>query len=140
MAKFKFRLETLHQLRIREAVEAKLAFIQAQRARFEMEDYLVELALKRRESISGEPSQTYADRVSLQAWMDSLDLQQQHAEAALTVLLDEEEACQHIWHQCQQAADALEKLREHHKQEFDLEQSRKEQSELDEWAVLRRTA
>lgn len=140
MRKFKFRLETLQLVRIREAEEAKAAYLQAQRARFEMEDYLTELSLRRRESLTGSASSSYSERVALQNWMDALDLQQQQAETSLNILMDEEEACREIWHLSQQAADALQKLRIRHKEEFDLELARKEQSDLDEWAVMRRKA
>ncbi len=138
MAKFRFKLETLRQFRIGEAEEAKLAFSQAQRSRFEMEDFLLELALRRRESLNESSISGYQDRLALQNWMDNLDVQQQHGEAALMVLLDEEEACRQLWYERQQAADALEKLRVRHRQEFELEQSRREQAQLDEWAVMRR--
>lgn len=139
MRKFNFRLETLLQLRISEAEEAKLIYFHAQKSRYEMEDYLAELSLTRRESL-GHPAQDFSTRFALQAWMDSLDLQQQQAESALMVLLDEEEGCRQVWLDRQQAADVLAKLRERHAFDHELEMSRWEQAQLDEWAVMRRSA
>ncbi|MBL8060930.1 MAG: flagellar FliJ family protein [Chthonomonas sp.] len=140
MAKFKFRLETLRMVRAQEAEDAKVALLQAQRERIEMEGQISELTARRRESMKESKAKNFGDRVTLQHWMDALDLQQHQAEAALCILLNEEEACREIWHKRQQASDALEKLRERHKQEFDLEVIRREQADLDEWAVMRRKA
>ena len=80
------------------------------------------------------------DRLAHEAHLDRLDAEQSALEAAVSVLLGEEESARDAWIETKQNLEALEKLREKDYQEWQLVEGRREQAALDEWAVLRRSA
>ena len=137
MRKFKFRLANVLQFRRTVEEDAKNAYLEAQKRRYELEDHLKEISQVRQETLrSSAPD--LSSRLALQSWMDHLDFQQHHADVALDILRQEEESAKLIWLERRQEAEALEKLQTRQKEEYQIELTRFEQAELDEWASMRR--
>ena len=118
---------------------AKHAYLEAQQARLRGDAELSRIGEKRR-SLLSYPVLSVPDRIALEHslfFMDDIEHQQR---LALQVLLQEEGAALAAWQGKRRDAEALRKLRERAYEEWTLDQNRKEQAELDEWAVLRRSA
>jgi flagellar export protein FliJ len=139
MAKFKHRLEKLIEYRRLQEGWAKDAWMEAQAARIEGErarDQAWARYRREQRAMTGDPraqmeQALYVDRLAGEAAAE---------EAALGVVISEEEIARRAWLQARQDAEALEKLREKAREEWRREQDRREQAELDELAVLRRAA
>ena len=139
MALFKFRLEKLLEYRQLQEKWAKDAFLES-RARMLEAETEVEAVQRRQRTALETRACAFDERVSLENYVTRLEDEQRAAEAALAVMSDETEIALQEWHLARHEAEAMVKLQESDFAEWTLEQNRKEQAELDEWSVLRRSA
>ncbi len=136
---FKFRLQTVLELRQEALRAAERSYLLAKAKREDAEaDHAA--ALRLRDENRGRPVIDIAGRLATEAYIQRLDDEARALESAVAVLLDEESDAREKWIIARQEAEAIEKLREKAMAEHNLEMNRKEQAELDEWAVLRRAA
>lgn len=137
MRKFKFRLESVLSYRRKLEEEAKNVYMEARSRRLDAEKGIDEIEQLQAEKLKqGFPSLN--ERLALQVWLDSMDDQRRHLEVAIEILQQEEEAARLAWVEARRESEALEKLKTSQKAEYDLELSRWEQNQLDEWATMRR--
>ena len=139
MAKFKFRLQKLLDLRANELEKAKELYLLAKGRRLDAESTLAEIATSKTAVLRAEVK-GIEERRSLDTYVQRLIDEERATEAAISVLLDEEETLKIAWHDAKKDHDALQKLFEADEAEWKLDADRKESAELDEWAVLRRSA
>ncbi len=139
MAKFKFRLEKLLEYRRLQEKWAKEAYLEALARRVETE-HEVEQAKRHRAYVLQAKPCGLDERVSLDAYVTRLEDELRAAESALAVLANETESALQEWHRARSDSEAMEKLRQRELEFWTQEQNRREQTELDEWAVLRRAA
>lgn len=137
MANFAFRLQKVLEYRQGLEEEAKKRFLEARVARLAFEEELARKEVANAASLSHE-TPTFNARRTLAAYVDRLELERSHMQIALGVLLDEEAAALNNWQDRKRDVEALTKLRHQAHDLWRLEESRKEQAELDEWAVMRR--
>ncbi len=139
MAKFAFRLEKLLEYRRMQEGWAKDAYLAARARRIEGEQEIEELQGRRTEALQASPSTVQA-MLDLEAYLVRLDDLERDMEVALSVLKDEEETARQEWIRARTDAEALQKLRDNEFADWLREENRREQAELDEWAVTRRAA
>ena len=139
MKKFEFRLQKV--MDFREALEslAKDAYLDARAKRLEAEAMIGNIE-SRRAKLLTESVSTVDERLALEAFMLRLEDEERSQRAVISVLRDEEAHLMGEWHRAKQNYEALVKLRTKAEATHDLEASREEQNELDEWAVTRRAA
>ena len=139
MTKFDFRLEKV--LEYRKLVEqwAKDAYLDAKSNRIEAE--AVSLGLNQvRTSLLAETVMTIDDCQVLDLRLTLVEDQIYHQKLIIDVLESEEDAAKEQWIARRMETKGLEVLRGKALDEWQLEMSRKEQSDLDEWSVQRRAA
>lgn len=139
MAKFKFRLQKLLDLRIAEEDAAKQLYLLAKARRHDAESDLAELA-STKAAVLRSNAHSLEERRSLDAFVQRVIDEECATETAIGVLLDEEETLKIAWQSAKRDHDALQKLFEKDELEWKREADRKENAELDEWSVLRRKA
>jgi flagellar protein FliJ len=137
MPAFVFSLQKVLDYRRLEEEWAKEAFRLAREARAEAEEELAQLR-RRREGLVGYPAPTLAIRQDLEACHALLDRDEESAQNRLALMVNDEARSLQEWTACRVAAEALAKLRESAHDEWTREEARREQADLDEWAVLRR--
>ena len=139
MKKFKFRLQKV--LEYREAMEhwAQDVYLETRVARLESEAALADVA-SRRSIALGHPANTLDERKQLELTLQSLDDDQRAKKTVVEVLTAEEDKALNAWHEKKRELDVIVKLRDKAREEWQLEATRHEQAELDEWSVLRRGA
>ena len=139
MLKFMFRLQKV--LEYRELTEqwAKDAYLGAQRARLEGDAELASLGERRVEMLS-QPVLSLVERLALDAMLGRIDSEEEVQRSILSELLDEEARTLNDWIERKREREVLVKLKAREHEEWLLESSRKEQSALDKWAVLRRAS
>ncbi len=137
MPAFVFSLQKVLDYRRLEEGWAKDAFRAAQDARFEGEA-AVERIRDRRKACVARPDPTLAERLDLEAYHAALDREETAARERLTTLEGKEAEAREAWRDRRVSAEALAKLREAALDEWKAEEARREQADLDEWAVLRR--
>jgi flagellar FliJ protein len=139
MAKFKFRLQRLLDHRRFLEKSAKDAWLKQRAEKVQAEEELSEMRAKRNQLASQTVTQ-FSDLIQQQHALNRLESLEKSFMAAIAVLENEEEAAYRVWMNAKQDAEAIEKLREKAKEFWDKEMERREQAELDEWAVMRRAA
>lgn len=139
MAKFKFRLQRLLDHRRFLEKSAKDAWLKQRAEKVQAEEELSEMRAKRNQLASQTVTQ-FSDLIQQQHALSRLESLEKSFMAAIAVLENEEEAAYRVWMNAKQDAEAIEKLREKAKEFWDKEMERREQAELDEWAVMRRAA
>ena len=137
MPAFAFALQRVLDYRRLEEGWAKDALRLAREAREEVEAE-VEAVRRRRRLATAHAAPTVAARIDLEAYLTSLDAEEESAGNRLAILERDEDRAQGEWRACRVSAEALEKLRERALGEWRAEEARREQADLDEWAVLRR--
>ena len=137
MPAFAFSLQRVLDYRRLEEEWAQEAFRLARAARAEAEEELLHLQA-RREGLLAHDAASLAARMDLDACHAALDLDVESAQNRLAHLANDEARAAAEWRECRVAAEALAKLRESAHGEWLREESRREQADLDEWAVLRR--
>lgn len=139
MAKFRFRLEKLLDYRRHLEDAAKSAYMEARARRIDAEYDLQGIAQTRATTLKhGLPC--LEERRALHSYISRLEDQERAQQSIISVLTDEEEQFRKSWLKAREDAEALQKLRDNEYDNWQLEVSRREQAELDEWAVLRRAA
>ena len=139
MAKFRFRLEKLLEYRRLQEKWAKDTYLEARARRNEGEGELEGVRTRRAKILSNRPANLQALR-DFEAFLIRLDDDEQGAIAMLGVLEDEEKTARDEWIAAKSEAEAIQKLREQAYADWQREELKREQAELDEWAVLRRSA
>lgn len=139
MIPFKFRLQKLLEYRQLQEKWAKDAYMAKIAQRNEAELEVESLVRRKTDSLRAHPT-GLDDRQALDSYVTRLEDEARAAEATVEVLNNEVEEALNAWNEARQEAEAMGKLREAEFEAWQLEQSRKEQSELDEWAVFRRAA
>jgi flagellar protein FliJ len=139
MRRFEFKLEKVREFRRMLEEQAKKELQDTQRRVLEAEDELVNMLNKRQQSLST-ALKSVQDRLAMQSYIAKLDDDRTSQESVIAILKQDEEYARQLWIHARQEAEALEKLREKAKEEYDQEAARIEQAELDEWANTRRAA
>ncbi len=139
MAKFKFRLQKLLEYRQLQEKWAQDAFLECMARKVEAEQEVEAIQIRKRTSLSSRPC-PIDERQVLDLYITRLDDEIRSAQATVSILEDEVEHAKAEWLKAKQDADAIAKLKESELSEWQLEESRREQAELDEWAVTRRAA
>jgi flagellar FliJ protein len=139
MRRFRFRLQKVLEHRELLEEEAKTAFLNARAQRLEAERRLEELLQQRAEWLE-RPLRTLEDRLVLERFLDALGDREREQRIVISTLEDEEETLRQAWIEARKDAEAMRRLRQAAYDEWRAEANRKEQADLDEWAVLRRAA
>ena len=137
MPAFAFSLQRILEYRRLEEEWAKEAFRLARAARSEAEDEVAQIR-QRRVDLVAHDAASLAVRASLEVCHAVLDDEEESAQNRLAILANDEGRAIDEWTACRVAAEALAKLRESAFEEWQREENRREQADLDEWAVLRR--
>jgi flagellar export protein FliJ len=139
MAIFEFRLEKVLQFRQMQESWAKDAYLDARAARLEAEVEILNLKDRRGQLL--EKTATDIDsRRALELTLLRIDDQERSQNHVLAVLANEEETAMNAWQHQKRELETLVQLREAALEEFKAEEARREQADLDEWAVMRRAA
>lgn len=138
MAKFSFRLAKILELRRMEEDWARDAYMECQARRIVAEHERDRMIETMNRPIAAGQSMT--DLMALQAYRERLEDEVRAAAAAIAVLENEEESAKETWLERRRDAEALQKLRDKEFAEWMLEENRREQRDIDEWAVLRRAS
>lgn len=139
MKRFQFRLQKVLEYREQMEEEAKLAFAErrSERLRLEAERHgLQERIVDRLKS----DASGLSGRLALELEVGKMDLAIHHIETQIEVVMVEEAQLREHWLAARQEAETMRRLRESARIEWQTEADRKEQADLDEWAVQRRTA
>lgn len=139
MARFKFRLERLLEYRRLQEQWAKDAYAEVVSRKNQVE-HEVELLQKKVKFAATSRPCAVDERISLNNYFERLDDEIRGQQVLVSMLAEEAETALSKWHEARKDAEAIDKLREADLAEWTLEETRREQSELDEWAVLRRAA
>jgi flagellar export protein FliJ len=134
---FEFRLQKVLEYRERLEGWAKDSYLDARAARLEAEATLHELRLRRGNLLENTPTDLNS-RTALEGTLLHLDDQERAQAVVLKVLLSEEETSFIAWQAAKRDSETLVRLRDAALEEYKLEETSREQSALDEWAVLRR--
>ena len=137
MPAFAFSLQRVLDYRRLEEEWAQEAFRLAREARTEAEEELLHLQARRQEFLAHD-APSLAARMDLDACHAALDRDVESVQNRLAHLVNDEARSAAEWRECRVAAEALAKLREAAHDEWLREEARREQADLDEWAVLRR--
>lgn len=137
MPAFAFSLQRVLDYRRLEEEWAQEALRLARAARAEAEEERLHLQ-RRRDGLVGHPASTLAVRQDLEACHARLDRDEESAQNRLALQANDEARAAEEWRGCRVAAEALARLRESAYEAWQREEARREQAELDEWAVLRR--
>jgi flagellar export protein FliJ len=136
---FEFRLQRVLEYRERLEGWAKDTYLDSRAARLETEAGIHELRMRRGDLLENTPTDLNS-RTALEATLLHLDDGERSQNVVLKVLLNEEVTALNAWHLTKRDLETLVRLREAALEEYKLEENRREQAELDEWAVLRRKA
>lgn len=136
MREFRYRFQTLLEIRSKEEQEAKRTLFHAMAARLEAEK---NADLIRSRKVSGKPSnlgELVASDALRAKWIDELA----EAEAVVGILANEEEVARQSWIAAKREADSLTKLKDRELSDYRIEEKREEQKEMDDWTVSNRRA
>lgn len=136
---FKFRLQTVLELRQRELEETELALQLARGKRLDAESDRQGIDRLMAQLRGSNPS-TFQGRLDACAYNDRLEDEARALDSLISVLRAEEEQAEKKWIEARKEVKALENLREKALAEHNAEVNRKEQAALDEWATMRRAA
>jgi len=139
MAKFNFRLEKLLEFRRLQEKWAKDAYLESRARRNEGEIAIEEVRMRRFEVLRSSATSISSLR-QMESYLMRLDDEEQASIAALGVLEDEEREARDAWIFAKSESEAIQKLREQAYADWKRDELRREQNELDEWSVMRRTA
>lgn len=139
MSSFRFRLQKVLEHRERLEQEAKDAYLAARVKHLEAEADLLAIQRRRQESLAG-PAEDLDAHIVLELYWFRLDAEKRNQVLVIEALENEEESLRLQWIERRRELQAIQKLRNHAVAEWELDVTRKEQSELDEWAVLRSAA
>jgi flagellar protein FliJ len=139
MAKFNFRLQKVLEYREMQEGWAKDAYIEARAMRLGAEATVEAIAERRKEAFSNR-LQSLDDHQMLERYLQQLDDEERAQRSVIAVLETEEANALVVWQERKKELESRVKLRDHAFADYQLDETRREQAELDEWAVTRRTA
>lgn len=139
MARFRFRLQRVLDYRRVLEKGAKDFYLASRAARIEAEN-LRDLTLQECQRVAGLKAAGLDAMISREAAILRLKDDAEEMRSVIAVLETDEEKAKKEWLARRTDADAIEKLRERDKEEWVKEIDKKEQAELDEWAVTRKAA
>ncbi len=139
MSKYRFRLQKVLDFRRAQEEDAKREYLERRARRLDGE-LQVAATRSRRAAALKLPCPALEDRKQLELYLERVDDDERADMAALSVLESEEERALGKYTEARRASEVLAKLRERDWQAWRLDEARREQRELDEWAVLRRLA
>ncbi len=139
MANFHFRLQRV--LDYRELLEqnAKDAYLEARANRLVAEAESEQFGIRRSRLTSG-ASKTIQDRIAIERMMNRIENEERQQATVIEILTQEEETKREEWIEKRKEQETLVKLSERDKEEWFIEEKRKEQTESDEWAVNKRAS
>ena len=136
---FEFRLQKVLEYRARLEGFAKDAYLDSRAARLSAEATVHEIRSRRGYLLESTPSDLNSRR-ALESTLLSIDDEERAQIVVQKVLISEEEAAMQAWTFAKRELESLVRLRESALKEYEHEQLREEQKELDDWAILRRKA
>ncbi|MBS1714735.1 MAG: flagellar export protein FliJ [Armatimonadetes bacterium] len=139
MAQFRFRFEKLLEYRTLQEKWAQDAHVEAMARQRECEQEIEALVRRRQEAMTAGTC-GLEGRLALDGYLNRLSDEADEFRAVLGVLESDVEKARNEWLKARQDKQAMEKLRESDLAEWQLEENRREQAELDEWAVMRRAS
>jgi flagellar export protein FliJ len=139
MRKFAFRLAKLLEYRKLQEKWAKDEFLSCRARRIEAENQVDALKDKRSQA-ARKTYETLQDRRAQEAYVQRLEDERRAVEAAVSVLVGEEELARVKWLGFRKDAEVLEKLKQKDFELWTVEEQRRVQRELDEWSVQRRAS
>ncbi len=139
MAKFNFRLQRVLDYRASLEEEAKRAY-QAAHASTAEEEREIRAVHERRLGLLALETRDLDERQAVEQCVLSLDQSLRHHHTILDQLRFEEEKALARWVEARRSLLSIEKLRDKAWESWQLEETRREQREMDEFAVLRRAA
>jgi flagellar export protein FliJ len=134
---FQFRLQKVFEYREMLEEEAKNHYRERQSLRVEAENELDEIDKLRRLFVQLK-ADDLATRLDLELRLQKLDDNDRACRLLIKHLEDEEEKAKQEWLATKRETGVLESLRDKAKEEWQLNEDRKEQQALDEWATQRR--
>ncbi len=139
MKKFRFRLQKVLEFRTAMEHWAQEAYLDTRVARLEAEAALLEVQ-NRRTAILQQPADSLDARRNLEQSIQVMDDEERAKQTVIEVLSAEEAKALELWHEKKQELETIVKLRDKAFDEWLLEENKREQADLDEWAVTRRSA
>lgn len=139
MPKFVFKLQKVLEYRERLEKEAKDAYLDARAKTIEAEQELARLVQRRMAAVR-QPLSSLDDHLALDAFLKACEDREREQHLVIQVCEAEEEQKRNLWIEAKKEYQAIVKLRDKAFGQWLAEESRREQNELDEWAVLRRSA
>jgi flagellar export protein FliJ len=126
-------------LEYRERIEqqAKETYLDARVKRLEAEGELAAMVRHKHEVLQ-KPIESFDDRLVLDMYILRCDERETEQGLVIQVLEGEEETLRQGWLERKKEYEAIMKLYERELDEYEKEATRREQAELDEWAVLHR--
>ena len=137
MPKFVFRLEKVLEHRAFVEAQAKEAFLETRASRLESEAVAASIQAHR-ERLVKMPLANLDERLAMERSMLKLDDDERTQDAVTEVLKAEEGQALGEWQERKKDLETLVKLKQTALTEHELKERRKDQSDLDEWSVLRR--
>lgn len=139
MARFNFRLQRVLDYRAGLEEEAKRAY-QAAHAATGAEEREIRTVQQRRLGLLSLETRNLDERQAVEQCVLSLDQSLRHHHTILDQLRFEEEKALARWVETRRSLLSIEKLRDKAWEAWQLEETRREQRAMDEFAVLRRAA
>lgn len=139
MARFKFRLQKVLDYRRHIEGLAMDAMLECRARRIEAEHDIEKVQRVRTKVLTTE-CERVEQMLTLETYMTRLDDEERDHQTVLALLMSEEESAEAKWREAKRDVEALEKLLEQERAQFELEQNRREQREQDEWAAQRRVS
>jgi flagellar export protein FliJ len=139
MAIFDFRLQRVLEYREMQEGWAKEAYLAARSVRLQGEVELQQIRDERSYLLEHTPSDLNSRR-DLEHRLALIEDRERAQHQILMVLGNEETNALAAWQNQKRELEMVKNLKESALEEFKLEESRREQAELDEWAVMRRAA
>jgi flagellar export protein FliJ len=139
MSDFAFRLQKVFEYRELEEQWAKDHLLACMARIAEVEDEAVRIETMRKEAISSTEA-SLMGRQQLENLLATFSIQESGVRSLVRELESEAEEARQVWFAKRKEKAALETLRDKAYEEWRLESERRIQRELDEWAVMRRSA
>jgi flagellar export protein FliJ len=137
MPKFQFRLDRVLGFRQLQEKWAREAYLAARAERLEAEDEAHQIET-RKLGLLGDSALSLSSRMALEMALNRLDDDFRAQREVVGVLESEEDRLHDLWVASKSELESIEKLRVKKKEEWSVEEGRRLQTELDEWAVTRR--
>jgi len=139
VARFVFKLQKVLEHRERLEQEAKNAYLEARANTIEAEAELARM-IERRMTVLRQPLSSLNDHLAMDLFVQACDEKEREQHLVIQVCEQEEENKRQLWIEAKKEHQAIVKLRDKAFGEWLAEESKREQNDLDEWAVLRRAA